>query len=145
MTQPMRQLGFTLIELMIVIAIIAIVAAIAFPSLQNARKSANEASCLQSLRSIMTVQQQYRTRFGRYGHTTELINEGYLDGFEMVLGNWHKSGYLFRYNTGSFIWGIRADPVVPGTTGDRWFWVDNSGVIRVQPGSFAWPLSPPLD
>ena len=55
-----REQGFTLIELMIVVAIIA---AIAIPSLMNARKAGNEASAISSLRTLCTVNNQYRTRF----------------------------------------------------------------------------------
>ena len=61
-----RKQDFTLIELMIVVAIIAIIAAIAIPSLLNARKAGNEASAISSLRTLTTVNEQYRTRFARY-------------------------------------------------------------------------------
>ena len=61
-----REQGFTLIELMIVVAIIAIIAAIAIPSLLNARKAGNEASAISSLRTLSTVNEQYRTRFQEY-------------------------------------------------------------------------------
>lgn len=59
-----RKGAFTLIELMLVIAVIAIIAAIAIPSLLNARMSANEASAISTMRTLVTVNEQYRTRFG---------------------------------------------------------------------------------
>ena len=87
-----RNQGFTLIELMIVVAIIAIIAAIAIPSLLNARKAGNEASAISSLRTLTTVNEQYRTRFGDYSDSmTSLSAEGYIDS---VLGAASKSGYL---------------------------------------------------
>ena len=75
-----REEGFTLIELMIVVAIIAIIAAIAIPSLLNARKAGNEASAISSLRTLTTVNEQYRTRFQNYaGDLSDLNDEGYID------------------------------------------------------------------
>ena len=63
------QQGFTLIELMIVVAIIAVIAAIAIPSLLGAKKSANEASAISSLRTVCTVCEQFRNRNGTYPAT----------------------------------------------------------------------------
>src|SRR5262249_12229904 len=87
--------GFTVIELMIVIAIIAIIASIAIPSLLNARKSGNEASAISSLRTICTVNEQYRTRFGVYTPDLATLNaQKYIDS---VLAAGQKSGYNFTY------------------------------------------------
>ena len=123
-----RNRGFTLIELMIVVAIIAIIAAIAIPSLLNARKAGNEASAISSLRTLTTVNEQYRTRFGAYsGSLANLQTEAYIDN---VLGSGNKSGYTFGYTGGTNTWSCNADPQTPGTTGDRFFFVDQSGVIR---------------
>ena len=58
--------GFTLIELMIVVAIIAIIAAVYIPSIINARKSAWEAEVIATERSLVPAQELYRRRFGRY-------------------------------------------------------------------------------
>ena len=66
MVQHRKNEGFTLIELMIVVAIIAIIAAIAIPSLINAKKAANEASAIASMRTLSTVSEQYRNRFDTF-------------------------------------------------------------------------------
>ena len=93
-----RESGFTLIELMIVVAIIAIIAAIAIPSLLNARKAGNEVSAISSLRTLTTVSEQYRTRFGRFPPDFDpLVATGYID---TNLGGGVKSGYDFFYAGG---------------------------------------------
>lgn len=124
-----RNQGFTLIELMIVVAIIAIIAAIAIPSLLNARMSGNEASAISSLRTLTTVNEQYRTRFGEYAAGLgDLETENYIDS---VLASGTKSGYDFAYTLASASqWNVTALPDNVGTTGERGFRVDESGVIR---------------
>jgi prepilin-type N-terminal cleavage/methylation domain-containing protein len=141
-----RNEGFTLIELMIVVAIIAIIAAIAIPSLLNARKAGNEASAISSLRTLTTVNEQYRTRFQEYPSLlTDLSAEGYIDS---VLAAGQKSGYTFTYAVGAnptAEWTCTADPVNVTVTGDRYFFVDQSGVIRFDPLAAATVASNPID
>ena len=123
-----RNQGFTLIELMIVVAIIAIIAAIAIPSLLNARKAGNEASAISSCRTLTTVNEQYRTRFQSYSTSlANLLANNYIDN---VLGSGTKSGYTFTFTGATNTWSCTSSPVTKGTTGDRFFFVDQSGVIR---------------
>jgi len=142
-----RSHGFTLIELMIVVAIIAIIAAIAIPSLLNARKAGNEASAISSLRTLTTVSEQYRTRFQTYpGALTDLggstSTEHYIDD---VLASGSKSGYTFTYVGGTNTWTCAADPITPGTTGDRYFFCNMTGVIRFNPSATAGSSDSPID
>jgi len=139
-----KKSGFTLIELMIVVAIIAIIAAIAIPSLLNARKSGNEASAISSLRTLCTVNEQYRTRYQAYaGSLANLNAAGYIDA---VLATGTKSGYGFTYASPSAnTWSCNADPSTAGTTGDRGFFADQTGVIRFVASGAANAASPPLD
>ncbi len=139
--------GFTLIELMIVVAIIAIVLAIAIPSLASARKSANESSAISSMRSLTSVMTQYRTRFGVFAPGLGALQaSGYLSGFEPDGTGFFKSGYLFkRRSPPNLEWAFDARAKKPGTTGDRNFWVDSTGVIRWQPNAPAGPFSALLD
>ena len=134
--------GFTLIELMIVVAIIAIIAAIAIPSLLNARKAGNEASAISSLRTLSTVNQQYRTRYQSYASSlASLSTVNYIDS---VLGSGTKSGYGFTYAGGTNTYTVSAVPTTAGTTGDRGFFVDTSGVLRFAASGTATSASSPL-
>ena len=138
-----RQRGFTLIELMIVVAVIAIVAAMAIPSLLSARKSGNEASSISSMRTLTTVNEQYRVRFGSYAISLAALGSaGYVDD---VLAAGSKAGYVFFYVPGPHIWACQASPATPGTTGDRYFYVDHSGVIRFSTVGPATAVDPPID
>ena len=131
--------GFTLIELMIVIAIIAIIAAIAIPNLIEARKGSNEAAAIGALRTLTTAQALFREgdkdKNGTLDYATTmnaLKTTNLIDG---VLGSGTKQGYLFVCSTpaggnSQYQWQCTADPVTVGKSGDRRFYVDESGVIR---------------
>jgi prepilin-type N-terminal cleavage/methylation domain-containing protein len=138
-----RSAGFTLIELMIVIAIISIVAAIAIPGLLNAKKSGNEASSISSLRTLSSVSEQYRTRFSSYAGS--LANLSAVDFIDSVLGSGTKSGYNFTFAGGVNTWNVTAVPATAGATGDSSFFTDESGVIRVDPVAVATSASTPLN
>jgi prepilin-type N-terminal cleavage/methylation domain-containing protein len=86
--------GFTLVELMIVIAIISIIVVIAIPSIAGAKLASNEASAISSLRTLTTANQHYRTRFQRYPTAlTDLSATGYID---TVLGDRVQVGLRVR-------------------------------------------------
>ena len=131
--------GFTLIELMIVVAIIAIISAIAIPSLLSARISGNEASAVSSLRTLSTVSEQYRSRFGEYPGATSADGLGDLSNpaltpapyVDSQLGAGLKSGFTFTYNGAVNTWDCTSDPS-NANVGVRSFFADQSGVIRVE-------------
>jgi len=144
--------GFSLIELLIVVAIILIIAAIAIPNLLRARITANETSAVGSLRTINTTLVQYSTTYStapgagpNCGFPPALVNLGppapptaaNADLIDSVLAAGTKSGYTFTYiqtatdsNGCGSSYTVIADPVTPGTTGQRYFFTDMSGVIR---------------
>ena len=137
------QKGFSLIELLIVVAIILIIAAIAIPNLLRSRMAANEASAVGSLRTLNTASVQYSTTYGT-GFPVALSNLGPADPatsaaadlIDSVLASGTKSGYAFVLagvaGTGGTIdtYTITATPSTVGTTGQRMFFTDQSGVIR---------------
>ncbi len=139
--------GFSLIELLIVVAIILIVAAIAIPNLIRARISANESSAVSSVRSIMTAEAAYATTYPDVGYAPALTN---LTGsppctpssttaclIDTVLAGGTKAGYNFSATGGTptplgvnttFI--IGAAPYAPNISGVRRFCGQNDNVIH---------------
>jgi hypothetical protein len=92
---------------------------------------------------LTTVSEQYRTRFQSY--STSLANlqtENYIDN---VLGSGAKSGYTFTYTGAVNTWSCTANPTTKGTTGDRFFFVDQSGVIRFSSTGAATATSGAID
>jgi type IV pilus assembly protein PilA len=137
-----KQQGFSLIELLIVVAIILIIAAIAIPNLMRSKMAANEASAVASLRTYNTVIVEYSIIYGT-DPTTSLSQLGpaatpsssSADMVDALLGAAapKKSGYTFTYTP------VAATPVtqykivaVPqsASTGQRRFFTDDTGVIR---------------
>ena len=153
-----KQKGFSLIELLIVVAIILIIAAIAIPNLLRSRMAANEASAVGSMRTLNTSCVQYFTTYG-IGYPAGLANlgpattatSGTADLIDQVLASGIKSGYTFTYAAGSAdasgninTYTIVAAPTSAGVTGQRGFFTDQSGVIRADSSGTASSSSTPI-
>jgi type IV pilus assembly protein PilA len=156
-----KQKGFSLIELLIVVAIILIIAAIAIPNLLRSRMAANEASAVGSIRTINTSAVTYSSTYPAAGYPPTLVSMGPSGAgacvavpataclIDSVLAAGTKSGYTFTWSgdgaTPSVGYSINAIPVSVGTSGQRAFFSDQSGVIRYQTtGAAATVASPPL-
>ncbi len=152
--------GFSLIELLVVVAVILIIAAIAVPNFINSRMRANEASAVQSLRNICTAQMVYSTTWGvgfadtlpklsGNGVVVDQNNAGLIDS---VLGAGLKSGYVFTLTPGAtdsngnvLSFTLTADPQVPGSSGVRHFYADQTSAIRFNPSVPAGPSDLPIN
>ena len=147
-----HQKGFSLIELLIVVAIILIIAAIAIPNLLRSKMAANEASAVGSLRTINTSSVAYSTTYGNYpgalsslGPSTSPSSTA-ADLIDSALVSGTKSGYTFTYAAATPFqqYSIQASPVTPGVTGQRYFFTNQSGVIRVNLTAAATASDNPL-
>jgi prepilin-type N-terminal cleavage/methylation domain-containing protein len=163
--------GFSLIELLIVVAIILIIAAIAIPNLLRSRIAANQASAVGSLRTLNTAEvtyaTTYNTGFSAYlgylgpsppSSTPNATAAGLVD--EVLSGSAAggatattsaKSGYQFVYTPAATdssgkinTYGITATPISVGTTGTNYYYTDQSGVIRQNSTAVAGSSDSPL-
>ncbi len=147
-----RQRGFSLIELLIVIAIILALAAMAIPNLLRSKMSANEASAVSSLHAIANAQTTYQVTYPYIGYADELTKLAYPSGggpidsnhagiIDWVLGcttqPCPKAGYQFSIaNAGGTpisVFTANATPLLTGQTGRRGFCLDQISRITQDP------------
>jgi prepilin-type N-terminal cleavage/methylation domain-containing protein len=159
MKRAQSQSGFSLIELLIVVAIILIIAAIAIPNFIRARMSANEASAVSSMHAITSSEIGYAAAYPDIGYSNTLADLGgsgmgnpctstnacFLDS---PLSTGTKSGYQFTYapdgNTPSYAYTTHGDPVLYGFSGTMSYYADQSNVIRYNSNTAASINDPPL-
>lgn len=134
MKNEKKNKGFSLIELLIVVAIILIIAAIAIPNLIRARRSANESSATASMRTIGSGELLYRSTHGAFGTLDQLSTDTIIDN---VLASGSKSGYAFvatpDATSPDLQFTCAGTPQIstgPLQTGTRFYFADESQVVR---------------
>jgi len=151
--------GFSLIELLVVVAVILIISAIAIPNFIRSKMRANEAAAVANLRNITTAETVYSTTYGigyttnltKLGGTTVIVDQNNAGLIDSVLASGIKTGYTFTYTILStdpsghvLAFACTADPVVPGQSGDRHFYADQSATIRHNETTTATATDPPI-
>jgi prepilin-type N-terminal cleavage/methylation domain-containing protein len=151
---PRDARGFSLIELLIVVAIILIIAAIAIPNFMRSRMAANETAAVSNMRTIITANVVYSSTYSNgFAPTLLTLTGGPLANctaaslIDNVLATGQKSGYGYTYTPGIAVlvippgcgaagatsYNLAATPLAVGTTGQRSFCAQENGLIRQDP------------
>jgi type IV pilus assembly protein PilA len=152
-----RQRGFSVVEVVVLVAILLVIAAIAIPNLLHSNLSGNESSTVASLRALNAACANYSMLYGGYPRSLSNLGPGDAANstsaalIDATLASGTKSGYVFTYTAGAIgiggnvlSYNITANPATPGSTGQRRFFTDQSGVIRTNRANAADASSTPI-
>jgi len=131
-----KEQGFTLVEIMIVVAIIALLAAIAIPNLLRAKMTSNDALAKATLRAISTAAESYGTaNNGNYpsqevsltGAQPPYLNTSYCA--QSQVSNQGIAGYIYNCGMSNAGYTVTATPITPGSTGTTTEYITTGGVL----------------
>jgi len=153
-TKRLRQSGFTLMELLIVMSVILILMAVAIPNYMNMRSQANETAAMEELRTLNSAEIQYETNYPANGFSCTLSQLGgdpksgapSAQAAQLIpsdLASGYKSGYLFAITNCTKVnvnnqdvytsFEVTAVPQAVGKTGHRGFCMDQTGEVKADP------------
>lgn len=139
-----KESGFTLVELLMVVALIGLISALAIPNFIASQQAARTSSAITSLRVIYSAESSYHSAKGRYGSLETLGAAGFIGDPSLRSGR--KEGYDFALslidNNGKFE--VRATPQFAPSASQHFF-IDSSGVIRARTGAAADASSSPIN
>lgn len=135
--------GFSLIELLVVVAIILVLLSVAIPQIQTARLSSQETMVVREVQTIAQAQVQYQSQFGKYAATLGELGPpvsgasgpGAAQLIPASLASGEKNGYVFLLAASAAGFRINANPKVFGGTGRRTFFLDENGIVHQNWGS----------
>jgi len=140
-----KKSGFTLVEIMIVIAVIIIVGAMAIPGLMRSRLNANEAAAVAALKAISAASVTYRTTQTSYpANITSLYDPNGAQYIDSILASGAKQGYNFTVSGDEDGFNASGTPAKINVTGSRYFFLDSNGVIRASTSGPADGSSPAI-
>ncbi len=169
MIHSRRDRGFSLIELLIVVAIILIIMGIAIPNLMKSRMTANQAAAVGALKTVNAAAVTYSATYGN-GYPPSLAALGPPPGggsgstcdnsnlVDSLLAGGRRNGYVFTYagvnplpspapncaSPGFNAYNVNADPELRGKTGEVSYFTDQSGVVHFNATQTATANDPPL-
>jgi type IV pilus assembly protein PilA len=134
----LRARGFSLIELLIVIAIILVILAVAVPKLGSAKMNANEMVVIREIQTVHQAETQYMSQFGKYATTLNELGPPTSGGpgpqaadlIPNSLSSGEKDGYVFTLTATPQGYTVNANPKVYNSTGRRTFFSDQSMTIH---------------
>jgi type IV pilus assembly protein PilA len=137
-----RRRGFSLIELLIVIAIILIIITVAVPKFQKAQMFARDMGAQKAIQTIHTAEVQYQSQYGRFANSLAELgppaggaaSQTAADLIDSTLAGGVKGGYKYTLTGGNGGYVVTAVPETFGTSGNRTFFSDQTMVLHYNPG-----------
>lgn len=133
----LKNKGFTLVEIMIVVSIVATLAVLAMPNILRSRIIANDAAAMSNLKVVANACQSYHINQGNYPQDLSELATAQPPYIDSVLAAGTKQGYEFIYTPSAVGFSVEANPV--GVLKGRYFYIDETGILRAKSDGKAGP------